>query len=608
MNTSPPPTLATLIETLNSNQTEALDFDGHCVVLAGPGSGKTRVLVAKVARSLTQGTKGPRGVACITYNNEAVREVRNRLGDIGFSSDRRLFIGTVHSFCLECVVTPFGRLFRKDLLTEFSVAGTSQQDLALQEAMNEIGLMGRPADYRDQLSKYRRTHLERDTDQWFENAQLAKLIETYESRLRQDRMLDFDDLVLVALNLIRRHEFVRSALEARFPFLVVDEYQDLGYPLHMIVRSLMRLTQMDVFAVGDPDQSIYGFAGASPKYLRSLAQDSAVHKVTLDLNYRSIQQIIDKSQVVLDPVEPRNYVSARQSSNGGLFIKKCPGGLCQQAEFIATRLIPHLEKQGISHDQIAILFLDKWDAKELRKALDESGIKYAGVRDQRYQRTPFTRWLENVASWCSLYPDSQLGPEFDELFYRYAVLSAEAGILLNIGDLSTRTRFFKTLNSLADPNMPFVEWLNRLDSSLDLAWCLNARRTHPDDLAGWESIVEGCREGEPLAGLDLDRFAGCGGRPDTVVLTSLHSSKGLEFKVVIVPGLEEGRLPSYRARTAEEFDEARRLFYVGMTRAKDAICLLYSGWYRGGHNTTWRKGPSRYVIELQSNEQQLPSP
>ena len=601
MSNSAPTVLDAWVESLNAKQTEAYAFDGHCAVLAGPGSGKTRVLVAKVARLLTQRASGPRGVACITLNNEAVREMRKRLGELGLKPSKGLFIGTIHSFCLACIVAPFGHLFREDLASKFSVAGFRQQERTLEKAVDTLGLGGRPAEWKNQFDRYRRTHPFRETDQWREDPQLAELIETYENVLHSQGLLDFDDMILMALDLIRQQRFVRSALEARFPFLVVDEYQDLGYPLHVMVRLLMKEIDIELFAVGDPDQSIYGFTGADPSYLRELAEDSAVHRVQLNMNYRSAQQIIDGSQVALAPEEPRDYRSSRYDVAGELTFKECPQGLDEQARVIATQIIPALEAKGIPSGQITILYIDRRDQLVLSKVLDEAGIKYAGERDQRYPRTPFTRWLEDVAAWCSLFPHTQQGPQLGQIFNTYAEMNEEAGISIDSGDLAARSKFFESLAGLATREMPLIAWLERIEALLNLERCLSARTDHPDDPVDWAFIKGRCQAGEVLAEFTMDDFARCGGRPDTVTLTTLHSSKGLEYEAVIMPGLEEGRLPGYRANSAGAMAEARRVFYVGMTRAKDVIYMLYSGWYKDNYDRIWDKGPSRFVEELQAD-------
>ncbi len=606
MNGVAPTLLDAWIEDYNPKQKEAYEFDGHCAVLAGPGSGKTRVLAAKVFRLYGQRVKGPRGVACVTFNNEAVRELRIRLRDLGLKPDKRLFIGTVHRFCLACIVAPFGRLFVEGLGPALSVAGDMQKNQAFQTALAGLSIKGQMEVSLSTLDEYRKAHPVKIGGVRHEDTGLARLVQEYERVLRYQGLIDFEGIVHLALDLIRRQEFVRLALEARFPFLVVDEYQDLGYPLHLIVETLRKKTCIEVFAVGDPDQSIYGFAGADPKYLHSLARDSKVQSISLDLNYRSSQQIIDGSQVALAPEQPRNYVSARTDQQGEVRLHEYPEGLGQQAETIATEIIPYLVQRGVPHGQIAILCIDKWDAKVLINALNVRGIQYAGVSDQRYQRTPFTRWLEDVAAWCSLFPQSQRGPRFDDLFLQYAKTREEAGHSVNVGDLSSRVGFFKAIRSVAVPEMNLHAWLRRLDSLLGLEWILQARNLNPEDLTGWKSVIEGCAEGKHLAGMSLNYFSRCGDRPDTVTLTTLHSSKGLEFEVVIMPGLEEGRLPRYSVETEEALAEARRVFYVGMTRAKNSVYLLYSGWYANRYGRVFRKGPSRFVREL--NAVILPAP
>ena len=593
--------LAQWLKGFDTKQAEAYRHEGNCAVLAGPGSGKTRVLTAKVMRLFGQSQNGPRGVACVTFNNEAVREIQSRLSAMGLKPNKRLFIGTVHSFCMACVIEPFGHLFRGDLGTGLAVAGRQEQSQALRRALERVGLSGRTTDWQTRLQRYRRTHPLRDSQQWDEDSELSKLVATYEELLHAQGLLDFDDMVIIALDLIRKHEFVRMALEARFPFLVVDEYQDLGHPLHLIVKLLMRQTGMEVFVVGDPDQSIYGFTGANPKDLRSLAEDPTVHQVALDMNYRSTQRIIDASQVALAPEKARNYRSAREGMAGEISFLECPEGLDQQAEVVSNDIIPDLKQRGFLSDQIAILYIDKWDQLVLSETLDRAGVKYAGERDQRYPRTPFTRWLEEVAVWLSLFPETQRAPDFGDLFYRYVQMKEEAGISVNPADLIERVGFFEAITASAATNATsLAEWLKSLDSLLDLRGCLSARKAHPEDLADWDAIWRSCQGGEALAGLDLDDFAGFGGRPDTVTLTTLHSSKGREYRAIIIPGLEEGRLPRYGATSIDALAEARRLFYVGMTRAEDAIYLLYSGWYRDGYNRVWRKGPSRFVDEVRA--------
>lgn len=600
MSNSPPSLLDVWIRDFNPRQLESYKTDGHCVVLAGPGSGKTRVLVARVARLFTQRARGPRGVACITFSHEAEREMRTRLRELGLNPGKRLFVGTVHGFCLACVVAPFARLFCRDLDSGLAVAGRRQQDDAFHTALTDIGLKDSHRVWRRRFDAYRRTEFSVDKGCLHEDSELIWLVKRYEDRLLKKGLLDFEGLVRLAMELIRQQEFVRLALEARFPFLVIDEYQDLGYPLHIIARELMRHTQMEVFAVGDVDQSIYGFNGADPRNLLSLAKEPDVHRIDLNINYRSAKEIINGSLIALAPNESRNFVSARVGKIGKLCSVECPKGLDQQAEIIATKLLPSFQQQGISWDQIAILYIDRLDAPSLKHALDVAGINYAGKGDRRYPRTPFTRWLEDIAAWCSLYPETRDRPRLGELLFEYAKICEQAGLLLSPSPLSARMLFFEALKSLATPDKPLGQWLVELDNTFDLKSLLRRRGSNLDDLEDWKVIEKQCVEGGALSKFRLDDFARCRGRPDTVTLTTLHSSKGLEFEIVIMAGLEQGRIPRFWVRTEEDLAEARRIFYVGMSRAKDSLYFLYSGWYKDGDGRRWGDGPSQFLRELEA--------
>lgn len=588
--------LESWVVNFNDEQNTAYEYDGHCTVLAGPGSGKTRVLVAKVARLLNRQSLGPRGVACLTYNNETVKELRKRLAELGIRQSTRLFVGTVHSFCRSCVIAPFGHLFDQNLKRDLQIAGTAQRERIFREALDEN--MFRPT--RLQFDNYRRTHPLRDTPDWHSDPQYSELINVYESLLRRDGLMDFDDLVLIALNLIRENEFVRRALEARFPYLVIDEYQDLGRPLHLIVEELINQTNIEIFAVGDPDQSIYGFSGADPKYLRDLSVKDGVFRINLTMNYRNAQKIISGSQVALALEEPRQYRSARLGASGAVIFRECPDGLNEQAETIAREIIPALEQNGVPRGKIAILFIDRNDFAILRNALDDAGIQYAGERDQRYPRTVFTRWLEDLAAWCCSFPGRRSNTNFTDLFRQYALMRTESGTTVDLRDLRERTAFFETIVSCTDPEIRLSDWIEHLHPRLDLRQTLANRPRDPDDFEAFRIIQDEVNPGQALANFNLEDFARCGGRNDTVTVTTLHSSKGSEYGVVVMLGLEEGRLPRYDAATDEALAEARRVFYVGMTRAEDAVYMLYSGWYRDPIGREHRDGPSRFVVELQN--------
>jgi len=387
----------------NPGQWQAYESKGNCVVLAGPGSGKTKTLTIKMARMLAEDVQSPRGIACITFNTECAGELRRRLEQLGIQEGRNVFVGTIHSFCLKHVVLPYARLAGLNLPDDVAVALPSEQQRTFEKAFAKVVSPDTPPDnWRTGFDKYRRTHLDRDVPEWRgDDNQSATLIEEYEASLRRKGLIDFDDMMLIGLRLIESHEWVRQCLRARFPILVVDEYQDLGLPLHRIVMALCFKSGMRLLAVGDPDQSIYGFAGANPALLQELAEHKGVEKVHLRFNYRSGQKIIDASEVALG--ERRDYQS-KGGYAGTINFYRSPQGLDQQAAFTCEKIIlAALERhEGRNLGDIAVLYIDKNEGAVIERAVRKAGMKFIRMdRGGPYAKTPLTRWLEDCGAWCA---------------------------------------------------------------------------------------------------------------------------------------------------------------------------------------------------------------
>ena len=215
----------------NPGQWQAYGANRHCVVLAGPGSGKTKTLTVKIAKLLIESIREPRGLACITYNAECARELSTRLERLGVYGSDHVFIGTVHSFCLKKVLIPYAALSEIKLPQDFRVALPSEQELLFGRAVEiEVSADEPPRRWRMRSDEYRRTHLDRYAAEWQNDEQLAALVARYEHLLRKHGMIDFEDMVLLGLRLIESQRWVRRALHAKFPFIIVDEYQDLACP------------------------------------------------------------------------------------------------------------------------------------------------------------------------------------------------------------------------------------------------------------------------------------------------------------------------------------------------------------------------------------------
>jgi len=269
----------------NPGQWEAYESTGHCVVLAGPGSGKTKTLTMKLARFLAEDVRPPRGVACITYSQECSRELVRRLGTLGIEESSRLFIGTVHGFCLKHLLTPYAQLANLGLPHPLKVATIEQSRANFRTVTSR--LFGAQHSFRqDSMDKHRRAHIHRVGAGWQSKPELAQIAELYEAELRQQGLVDFEDMVIYGQRLVLEHDWVLPLIKARFPVLVVDEYQDLGTGLHEIVQRLAFSGGVRLFAVGDADQSVYGFNGADSSLLLNLAARENVQCVRLGLNYR----------------------------------------------------------------------------------------------------------------------------------------------------------------------------------------------------------------------------------------------------------------------------------------------------------------------------------
>ena len=262
----------------NAGQEAAYASQGHCVVLAGPGSGKTKTLVLNLARMLAEDVEAPRGAACITYSQECARELARRLEPLGLRDCENLFVGTVHGFCLRHLILPYGRLAGLPVPNPLTVATGRQAGEIFTRTGERVLGVNQPYRIMD-VSKHRRVNLDRHEHSWNADPDLAALSESYEVALRRQGLLDFDDLVLLGHRLVAEHDWVLSLVQARFPILAVDEYQDLGVPLHRIVKRLAFDGGVRLFAVGDADQSVYGFAGAHSELLLELAEREDVETV-----------------------------------------------------------------------------------------------------------------------------------------------------------------------------------------------------------------------------------------------------------------------------------------------------------------------------------------
>ncbi len=581
----------------NPKQWAAIQSDSNTVVLAGPGSGKTRTLVAKVGTLLRSKVQQPHSVACITYNNHCVAELRERLSRIGFLDDDRLFLGTVHSFCLTQIILPYHRFSDLCLPSPIRVASKEVADELLEEAAESAGLQAPAYEYATQISNLRLRSAAEGFSVDGENPIYVDVSNRYQKLLRSKGVIDYDDIVVSGSRIVRSLDWVRPFLRAKYPFLVVDEYQDLGIPLDELVRSLVFLGGSSLFAVGDPDQSIYGFAGAAPERLRNLSIDKRVKTIRLDRNYRSSQGIIDLATEALSL--PTAYRADRDSA-AYIRVRKVRTGLHGQAIAVVQKVLPELMRElpGLRQGQVAVLYPTWREGNAISRACESANIPYVRNDNGRaYPRTRFTRWLEDAARWST---QEHLGQNIRWRTVRRGLTFALGGATRGMKPHEAHQMAASYLWPNRGEDGELRSWLHGLCTAI-LPLLRRLREYSPGEVQATKSLLAATKKGGPLEGSLVSRLAYQGGHPDSINLLTLHGSKGLEFQAVVMLALDNGILPAWFIRTKVELDEQRRLFYVGLTRAQTHIYLLYSGFTQNQWGRKFHKGATPFLEELFPN-------
>lgn len=577
----------------NPGQLAAYDSTGHCVVLAGPGSGKTKTLVLKLARILAEDVRAPRGAACITYSQECARELTRRLEVLGLREASNLFIGTVHGFCLRHLLMPYGRLADLPLPFPLTMATQRQSEALLKRSGDRLFGVNHPWKSID-LGRHRRSVLDRTADDWEAEAELAAWTEVYEAELRRNGLIDFDDLIVFGQQLIAKHDWVLPLVQAKFPVLAVDEYQDLGVALDRIVRRLAFEGDVRLFAVGDPDQSIYGFTGADGGLLTDLAERGDVERVQLQLNYRSAAHIVSASEMALG--ETRGYQASDQDRQAVIAFVPCDGGLEGQAAHAVAEIIPVAlaSKPGRSLGDIAVLYKDFRAGNIVADAATAAGYDYVRVDTAApYRKVALTSWIEDCAAWCAG-GWREARPHLRGLLDRWHGFRRT-----RVRDQRARDearRLTALLWSLRDDEAPARGFVAAMRAGL-----LDALMATEPGLADQREQVDRMTEalavGGALAELDMASLGGRDGSPLHLNLLTLHSAKGCEYDVVIMVGLDLGSLP-WLNESPTKLRESRRLFYVGLTRSRDEVHMLYSGFVDTPRGRMYR-GRSPFLDELE---------
>lgn len=629
------------LKKLNKTQRAAVEaIDGPILIFAGAGSGKTRVLTHKMYYLIREGHYKPENILSVTFTNKAAREMKDRVMDLLKADDLPITIGTFHSVCARLLRIEAKHL---GLSPQFAIYDVQDQTDLLKVVLKDLNVSKdtlAPNQARNQISYLKNKMITpsaqaRKARTIFEKT-VVDVYRAYQKALKENDALDFDDLLLYPLELFDKHPKVLAKYQRKWQYILVDEYQDTNRPqFHFLTRLAEKNQQICV--VGDDDQSIYGWRGADVTNILDFEKFFASCRIfTLEKNYRSTQQILDAATSVVthnDRRQKKNLVATNGAGEPiGLFQTRDE---LEEADAIISALEKEIKinKRNFSH--FAVLYRTNAQSRALEDSFRRMGIPYNIVGSIRfYDRKEvkdvlaYLRLVINLRDTISLrriinFPPRGIGIKtLDKCIQQSEVDKVELfNVLKNADSLSIRGKQSDALKSFYDLIKKYHDLRNKLGANeltrslIEEAGIIKLfkKSTDPDDSERLDnvnellnSIDEFCVK-NPDATLsdfleevslltDIDHWNDSDNR---VTLMTVHSSKGLEFPVVFVSGLDDGLFPLYNAlETKEGLEEERRLFYVAMTRAQERVFLLYATNRRrmGGENVYGL--PSRFINEI----------
>lgn len=552
-------------------QKAAYDADDSAVVIAGPGSGKTTILTLKIMKLLNGHIKEPQGLACLTFSNEATREFKERLEKLGYKKRRNVFLGTVHSFCVSEILGNFGELYNCGLPMPIKIVPKNIKNEIFLKAKGNVGKNSKLSV--TAMDKQRALQISGNSFVEIEENDDAKTVAAeYEKLLYEAGYIDFQTIIIVSTKLIQEQEYVRKCLSAKYPWLVIDEYQDLGKPLHEMVLSLFNQTDIKIFVVGDPDQSIYKFSGAIPDYLMELYDREDVISIKLKNNYRSNQDIVDGSERVLSI--PRNYHAVtREGEQAEYHFIDCNKGMEDQYKYFVKKIIPKCKENNIPLEEIAVLLGTRKECTELEAECIINDVP-CYIATHTFDRTDFVKWLEDCASWIN----DNTAVFFNDI-YSYLrslfLMKREDVYISEKEDLEKRKYFLDILTMSKQHKHSLKKWLSYMFRTLDVNNLLKDLEQMPDELENLKNLYREVSD-EKYKNYDTSKFSKLGKPQNQITISTRHSSKGLEFEIVVLMGMEEEHFPSWFVLNSDDpkdLEECNRMCFVCVSRAK-RVCIL----------------------------------
>ena len=644
VNKSANPAAEQLLQGLNPAQYEAVIYQGGpLLIVAGAGSGKTRVLTHRIAYLLATGRARGSEILAITFTNKAAAEMRERLETLVGGAGKYMWVLTFHSACV--------RILRREheaagLRSSFSIYDATDSQRLITLIVRELGIdpkrftpkafANRISDLKNELITPLQFAETANTSNPFER-HLAEVYRAYNQRLKAANALDFDDIIMRTVQLLRAKPAIAQLYRRRFRHVLVDEYQDTNHAQYVLVRELVGVASQgpsgELTVVGDSDQSIYAFRGATIRNIEEFEKDFPnSHTILLEQNYRSTQNILSAANAVISQNDGRRAKNLWTAlGDGEKIVGYVADSEYDEARWVSQEIERLGEENGVRPGQVAVFYRTNAQSRALEEAFMRAGVPYKVVGGTRfYERKEikdalaYLRAVDNPDDTVSLrrifnVPKRGLGQKAEATLAAHAeqygisfgqAISDAAGrarpetpdgqitLAPPVAGLATRTRtqvrrFDDILEGLRTQLREGAGVAELLDAALDTSGYLAELRASDDpqdasrveNLAELHAVAEDFQQENPTGTLaeflervslvaDSDQIPDDDGGQGQVTLMTVHTAKGLEFPVVFVTGFEDGTFPHSRSLADEaELAEERRLAYVALTRARERLYL-----------------------------------
>lgn len=604
------------ISKLNPNQRDAvMQTEGALLVLAGAGSGKTTVLASRIAYIMQNTYTRPWNILAITFTNKAAREMRSRIQHYVGNDVESMWIGTFHSVCVRILRTCIERAGYTD---EFVIYDTSDARTLMKECVKELGLDEKAYAPKSVLSVISTAKNDMITPEEFKSdfssnprlKQVGNLYELYQKKLKKNNAVDFDDLILICVDILENNPDIKEKYNERFKYILVDEYQDTNNSQYKLIK-LLSNDSNNVCVVGDDDQSIYKFRGANINNILDFQKDyKGAKKITLDENYRSTSNILDAANAVISNNTKRMGKNLWTSKENGEKVGVYTGFTEKdEARFVASRIRREYKTRKRFSD-CAILYRTNAQSRTFEEALMLEAVPYKVLAGQRFYDR---KEIKDIVAYLKIIYNTDDSVSITRIINEpKRKIGAATLDKIHMHMVDDGTTMFEVINNVDSYDdlrgasvriKEFVSLINRLRKRAgeitvdefvkevveDTGYMQMLRdedsveaRTRIENIEEFINVASefaktsaSGRLGEFLESVtlvsDIDEYDE---DEDCVSLMTVHSAKGLEFPVVFIVGLEEELFPSLRsAESDEEIEEERRLCYVAITRAKERLYM-----------------------------------